>query len=345
MTLAAGSRRTARRGGVDVGARLDALPRARLAHLPTPLERAPRLSEAIGVEVLVKRDDLTGLGLGGNKVRILEPLLGDALARGADVVLTAGGPQSNHAALTALAAARLGLDAHLVRYGAARPAAHEGNAALSTVAGARVTWTGDPDRGSVDPALERLAAELRARGRVPYVVPRGGATALGATAYVRASHELAAQLDDLGVAPARVVVATGSCGTQAGLVAGAAVLAAPWRVVGVTVSRPRAECLRRVGAIAADCLALLGADVEAPEPEVLDGFMGPGYGRPSDAGREAATLAARTEGLVLDPVFTAKALAALVAHARADGGPVVFWHTGGGATAVAGGMLGGGGEL
>jgi D-cysteine desulfhydrase len=325
--------------------RLAGLPRVRLAELPTPLQRAPRLSEALGVEVLVKRDDLTGLGLGGNKVRILEPLLGEALEAGADVVLTAGGAQSNHAALTALAAARLGLEAHLVRYGPERPVAHEGNAALSALAGARVTWTGDPDRSSVDPALARLADELRARGRTPYVVPRGGATALGASAYVRASLELALQLDELGVTPTRVVVATGSCGTQAGLVAGARVLGARHRVVGVTVSRPREECLRRVRTLAADCLALLGVDAPEPEPEVLDGYIGPGYGRPSEGGRGAATLAARTEGLVLDPVFTAKAMAALVERAGEDGGPVVFWHTGGGATAVAAAMLGDGGEL
>ncbi len=332
-------------GGESLGARLGALPRVRLATLPTPLQRAPRLSEALGVEVLVKRDDLTGLGLGGNKVRILEPLLGDALAKGADVVLTAGGAQSNHAALTALAAARLGLEARLVRYGPERPVAHEGNAALSALAGAHVVWTGDPDRASVDPALEALADELRAQGRVPYVVPRGGATALGATAYVRASLELSVQLDELGVAPARMVVATGSCGTQAGLVAGALLLGARHRVVGVTVSRPREECLARVQAIAADCARLLGADLPVGEPEILDGYTGPGYGRPSEAGDEAAKLAARTEGLVLDPVFTAKAMAALVETAREDEGPVVFWHTGGGATAVAGGMLGAGGDL
>jgi D-cysteine desulfhydrase len=325
--------------------RLAELPRVRLAELPTPLQRAPRLSDELGVEVLVKRDDLTGLGLGGNKVRILEPLLGEALAEGADVILTAGGAQSNHAALTALAAAKLGLEAQLVRYGPERPVTHEGNAALSALAGARVVWTGDPERSSVDPALQRLANELRERGRTPYVVPRGGATALGATAYVRASLELAAQLDELGVVPARVVVATGSCGTQAGLVAGALALGASHRVVGVTVSRPREECMRRVREIAEGCLRLLGVDAAVAEPEVLDGYVGPGYGKPSKAGASAAALAARSEGLVLDPVFTAKAMAALVERADEDSGPVVFWHTGGGATAVAAGMLGDGGDL
>lgn len=254
-------------------------------------------------------------------------------------MLTAGGAQSNHAAVTALAAARIGLEAHLVRYGPERSVAHEGNAALTTLAGARVSWTGDPDRASVDAALTRLADEIRAHGRSPYVIPRGGATALGASAYVRASLELAVQLDDLGVIPTRVIVATGSCGTQAGLVAGAQLIGARHRVVGVTVSRSREECVQRVREIAAACAELLQIDAPVGDPEVLGGYIGPGYGRPSDGGRAAAELAARTEGLVLDPVFTAKAMAALAEQAPDDGGPVVFWHTGGGATAVAAEML------
>jgi D-cysteine desulfhydrase len=281
--------------------RLAELPRVRLGTLPTPLQPAPRLSQALGVEVLVKRDDLTGLGLGGNKVRILEPLLGEAVAGGADIVLTGGGAQSNHAAATALAAARLGLQAHLVRYGDERPVAHEGNAALATLAGARITWTGDADRASVDAALTRLAEELRARGRSPYVVPRGGATPLGATAYVRASLELAAQLDELGVTPTRVIVATGSCGTQAGLVTGARLLGARHRIVGVTVSRPREECVRRVRSLAAACAELLQIDAPHGEPEVLEGYIGPGYGRPSESGRAAATLAAARRGSCSTP--------------------------------------------
>lgn len=318
--------------------RLAELPRERIAVLPTPLQPAPRLSEELGVDVLVKRDDLTGLGVGGNKVRKLEYLLADALARGADALLTGGGPQSNHVALTALAARRAGLSAHLVFYGNPADGAAAGNGVLYGLAGAEVTHTGDDERSSVDAALERLATDLERAGRRPYVIPRGGATALGCAGYVGASLELAGQLAELGVTPARVVLATGSCGTQAGLEVGARWLQAPFRITGVTVSRPAAECVERIRSLAGACAELLGLRVGPVErPEVLDGYLGPGYGRLSVEGHAAMRLLARTEGLLLDPVFTAKAMAALVDLARDGEGPIVFWHTGGAATALMGG--------
>jgi D-cysteine desulfhydrase len=317
--------------------RLAGLPRLRMAALPTPLQHAPRLSKELGVDVLVKRDDLTGLGVGGNKVRKLEYLVADALARGADTLVTGGGPQSNHVALTALAAQRAGLSAHLVFYGTPTGATPAGNAVLYTLAGAGVTHTGDDERSSVDVTLERVAADLRRAGRQPYVIPRGGATALGCVGYVRASLELVAQLAELALTPTSVVVATGSCGTQAGLEVGAGWLQAPFRIVGVTVSRPRTECVARIRSLASACAELLGLRIGPVEPEVLDGYLGPGYGRRSPEGQAAMLLLARTEGLLLDPVFTAKAMAALVDLARDDEGPMVFWHTGGAATALMGG--------
>lgn len=313
--------------------RLSALSRERLATLPTPLHHAPRLSEAAGAEVWVKRDDLTGLGLGGNKVRKLEYLVADARAKGADVLVTGGGVQSNHIALAALAAARAGLAAHIVCYGEEPPGPPQGNGVLLTLAGATLVFTGDAERASVDAGLEAVAGELRQQGHTPYVVPRGGATPRGSAGYVRASLELASQLDTQSVSPSHVVIATGSCGTQAGLEAGARWLQADYRIVGVTVSRSAAECRERVAQLAAECAALLALELAPIEPEVLDGYLGPGYGRASEEGQAATELLARTEGLVLDPVFTAKAMAALLDLAREGAGPLLFWHTGGAPTA------------
>jgi len=312
------------------------LPRVRLATLPTPLQPAPRLSEAIGVEVWLKRDDLTGLGLGGNKVRALEHLIADARSRNCDCLVTGAGPRSNWAMLAALAARCAGLDPYLVFYGDPVPAA--GNLLLADLTGADVRFTGQADRSSVDGAIEALAAELRARGRRPYALPRGGATPLGAAGYAHAGVELDQQLHDADLRPDQLWLATGSCGTQAGLVAGSRRLRTTYTVVGVTVSRPVEECIRRVTELAAGAGDLVGAPRPHPgDPDdvvVVDGHLGPGYGRPSPEGERAARLVARTEGVFLDPVFGAKAMAALV-DAVVDGrvdGPVVFLVTGGAPT-------------
>lgn len=313
--------------------RLLELPRVSLVAAPTPLHPAPRLSAAIGAEVWFKRDDLTGLGLGGNKVRALEYLLGDALEDGCDCLVTGAGPQSNWAMLAALAARRCGLDPYLVFYGPpVRPA---GNLLLDELTGADIRFTGELDRASVDAGIEKLRDDLRAAGRRPYCVPRGGATPRGAAGYVRASLELAGQLMSAGLAPSVLWLATGSCSTQAGLVAGAHWLRAPYEVVGVTVSRPVGECLDRVAALAGGAADLLRLpDFEAPAATVLDGYLGPGYGRRSPAGEDAARLVAHTEGVFLDPGFAAKAMAALIDAARAGRltGPVVFLVTGGAPT-------------
>ena len=322
------------------------LPRVALATLPTPLAPAPRLSEAVGVEVWIKRDDLTGLLLGGNKARKLEFLCGDALARGADTLVTGGGPGSNHVQLTAAAAARLALGCVVVCYGEA-PAAEPLGLRLTRRLGAEVVFTGSPDRTSVDTRLEEVAAKLTAAGQHPYVIPRGGASAVGAVGYAAAAAELAGQLAGAGVAgaaAATVLLATGSCGTQAGLIAGAASAGAggqPGRleIVGVPVSRPPEECTERIARLATGCAERLGSDrvFTADDVRLLGGYLGPGYGKASPEGDEAALLAARTEGLVLDPVFTAKAMAALVVECRRGAlpGPVVFLHTGGTPAALA----------
>jgi D-cysteine desulfhydrase len=306
------------------------LPRVELVTTPTPLLPAPRLSAELGTEIWLKRDDLTGLGLGGNKVRALEFLMGDALEQGCDCLVTGAGPQSNWAMLAALAARRIGLDPFLLFYGDDGPLA--GNRMLAEIVGAEISFTGDPDRASVDEAIHATAAKLRSAGRRPYVLPRGGATALGALGYTRASLELAEQLLRAGLQPAQVWLATGSCGTQAGLVAGRRWLGLPYEVLGVTVSRPVDECLQRVHEIAAGAADLIGAPRADPEDvRVLGGHVGPGYGLRSAEGDRAADLVARTEGIFLDPVFAAKAMAAMIAADRGDG-PVVFLVTGGAPT-------------
>lgn len=315
------------------------LPQVRLLPGPTPLHEADRLSAELGVPVWLKRDDLTGIGLGGNKIRPLEYLLGDALRRGCDCLVTGAGPRSNWAMLAALAARRCGLDTYLVYYGAPRPPT--GNHALAAEwAGADIRFTGSEDRGSVDEAVASLAAELTSHGRRPYALPRGGATAIGCAGYAAASGELAEQVAKAGLEPETLWLATGSCGTQAGLVTGARWLDAPYRVVGVAVSRPAVECVDRVSRLAKQCAAVLGLDhYESPgDVDVRDGYLGRGYGVTSPSGRAAAELVARTEGVLLDPVFGAKAMAALVDAARAGNlsGPAVFLVTGGAPTLLDG---------
>ncbi len=307
-------------------------PRVRLGTFPTPLQPAPRLSAAAGVEIWLKRDDLTGLGLGGNKVRGLEYLLADAERQGCDTLVTGGGAQSNWAMLAALAARTRGLDTVLVCYG--DPVPPTGNMVLAELVGAEVRFTGDPARESVDRGVEEIAAELRTGGRAPYPLGRGGATAVGALGYVAASLELATQLRDVGLTPTELWLATGSCGTQAGLRAGAEGLRLGYQGVGVTVSRPVWECAARIDRIADEVAELIGTPCAGSCPVVVGGHIGPGYGYRSAEGDDAARLVARTEGVFLDPVFAAKAMAGLLDAARAEAvtGPVVFLVTGGAPT-------------
>lgn len=313
------------------------LPRVELCMAPTPLRPAARLSEMLGVEIWFKRDDLTGFGLGGNKVRALEYLLGDALRRGCDCLVTGAGPQSNWAMLAALGARQCGLEAHLVYYGQPVPAT--GNLLLAQLAGAQITFTGNPDRASVDAGIATLADKLCVAGHTPCCLPRGGATPVGALGYARASLELAEQLLAADLRPRQLWLATGSGGTQAGLLAGVRWLRLPYDVVGVTVSRAVTDCVQQVGELAAGVGALLGTwPHDHGDVTVLDGFLGPGYGVVSSTGEEAARLVAQTEGMFLDPVFGAKAMAALMSASggvvdnQSVVGPVVFLLTGGAPT-------------
>jgi D-cysteine desulfhydrase len=315
------------------GTALTVPPRTRLAVLPTPLLPAPRLAAVFGAgRLFIKRDDLTGFALAGNKARPLEFLTAGAVGEGADTLVTGGAAGSNFCAATAAAAWSLGLACHLVIAG--EPAPPGPALSLALAWGASVTWTHDTDRASVDRALPQAGRELRAQGRRPYLIPRGGASALGAVGYALAAVELREQLAQRGMPAARIVVATGSGATLAGLVAGNVLLGRPWTLAGASASRPAAEMSRRVLRLATDCLALLAAagTVTSADFEVAD-VRGPGHGLPSAEGAAAAEQAMRTEGLMVDPVYTAKALP-LVAR-QPGAGAVVFWHTGGVLDAVA----------
>lgn len=317
-----------------------ALPRALLARLPTPLHPAPRLSQVAGTEIWFKRDDLTGLGLGGNKVRALEFVIGAALEQGTDMLITGGGPNSNWVMLAALAARTRGLDAILVIYG--NPVPLTGNLALAELAGARIEFTGTPERSSVEENIDKIAEQVRADGRTPYLLGRGGASPVGALGYLAATLELVSQFRDSNLTPSQLWLSTGSCGTQAGLEAGAAWLEPGYLIHGVSVSRPVEECVARIRDIAARAADLIGSPPPARDP-IVDGsaLSAAGYGQASPAAEEAAKLVAQTEGVFLDPVFAARAMASMLASLERDrtGQPVVFLVTGGAPTLFRGADL------
>jgi D-cysteine desulfhydrase family pyridoxal phosphate-dependent enzyme len=314
---------------VNARERLAALPQAQIAFGGTPLQEAPRLAEAIGLDRLwVKRDDNTGLALGGNKARKLDFLLGDALARGADTLITIGAAQSNHCRMTAAAAARCGLGCRLV-FLSAPVQEIQGNMVLDRLLGA--TWEFLDAGESLDERVERVWRELEETGHTPYVIPIGGTNDLGVLGYVKTALELA---DDLEEPPAYVFASAGSCGTVAGLGLGFALEGIDVEVVGVRPSLPGAGLsLPSVDELVVGGAKRLGVQPPAHRVRVLDGYVGEGYGRPTELSTRALQLAARLEGIVLDPVYTAKALAGLIgeveagAVGRAD--PVVFVHTGG----------------
>jgi 1-aminocyclopropane-1-carboxylate deaminase/D-cysteine desulfhydrase-like pyridoxal-dependent ACC family enzyme len=315
--------------------RLDALPRERLALLPTPLSPAAQLGAAIGLPGLwIKHDELIGFGFGGNKVRGLELLLADARAQGADVLVTGAGAQSNHVRATAAAAAYAGMDAHAVYWGEP-PAAVEGNLLLTRMLGAATAFTHSSDRSLLDGAIAAAAADLHKAGRRPYSIPRGGACALGVLGHALAARELLQQCHALNLYPTRVLMAVGSGGTLAGWLLGSAALGAPWRVEGVTVSRPADEARARVLELATQAAALLGQEplVQAQDVRVHDGFIGPGYGIPSPQGQAAILLAARQQAVFFDPTYTGKAFAGLRAQCAdptwGEADAVVFIHSGG----------------
>ena len=321
-------------GGEWLREALPRLSRFPLAQLPTPLEDAPRLSDRLGVRTLVKRDDQTGLALGGNKARKLEFLIAHALEVGADTVLTTGGSQSNHARMTAAACRRAELGCYLVLDRGVHPEP-QGNMLLDELLGARVRLLDSQDPAVATAEMERLAEELRRQGKSPYIIPRGGSVPQGAVGYAAFVLELMDQVQERGISPTYLYLGTGSTGTHSGVLAG--LIAAQWdlAVQGISVGRGEAEQRDKVMALTRATLEFLGVPSSVEESRVrVDGrFRGPGYGIPTPQTMEAIEIAALDEGLILDPVYTGKAMAGLVGHAREGrfGGDdlVIFLHTGG----------------
>jgi len=317
--------------------RLARFPRRRYTPGPTPLEPLPRLSAELGgPEIWIKRDDLTGLAAGGNKTRKLEFLVAEALARGADTLITVGAPQSNHCRLTLAAAVREGLKCRLVieeRVAGTYAADASGNNFLFDLLGVeKVTVVSlGTDLAA---AMQAEADEAAAAGRRAYVIPGGGSNALGALGYAVCAEELCGQALDLGVAFDRVVCASGSAGTHAGLLAGLTMLNAGVPVTGVNVRRGRAEQETNVHKLAVETAALLAVAAPARDSVVcLDEWVGEGYSIPTAGMVEAVRLLARLEGVLLDPVYTGKAMDGLISMVRRGeigrDERVVFLHTGG----------------
>ena len=311
---------------------LEALPMLSLGHYPTPIDELAHLREALGSSALIlaKRDDAIPFGFGGNKVRKLGVVAAQALAAGADTLITCGGVQSNHARATAATAAKLGLRCLLVANGA-KPDRLTANALLDDLLGAEVTYV--ETREERAPTMARLAERVRAEGGTPFEVPLGASTPQGALAFARAVGEML----DQGVRPDFIVHATSSGGTQAGLVAGCALHGLETHVIGISADDPPdavEETVRRIISGMGEVLGMSTLELaRRVSIEVDDAFVGAGYGVPSDASREAQRLAARTEAIFVDHTYTAKALAGLIARVRdgriPDDATVLFWHTGG----------------
>jgi D-cysteine desulfhydrase family pyridoxal phosphate-dependent enzyme len=317
---------------MSMGVMFTNLPRLQLAHLPTALEAMPRLSEALGGPRLwIKRDDQTGLATGGNKTRKLEFLMADAVAHEAETVITTGAPQSNHCRQTAAAAARYGLGCVLVLTGD-DPGEVSGNILLDHLLGARLVFTAGRVREAV---MEEIAESEQAARRTPYLIPVGGSVPLGAAAYALAMTELQTQMEAAGQRFDRIVFASGSGGTQAGLLAGAVLTGFRGQILGISISQEPAKLQSTVAVLATATMDLLGRprSFRTEDIHLNANFLGEGYAVVGQAEREAIKLYAQNEGVLLDPVYTGRAAAGLIGLIRQGvigrDEHVLFWHTGG----------------
>jgi L-cysteate sulfo-lyase len=313
-------------------------PRVKLGHMPTPLERLDGLTRALnGPEIWIKRDDCTGLSTGGNKTRKLEFLMAEALAEGADTVITQGATQSNHARQTAAAAAKLGLACHLLLEDRTGKSDYDytenGNVLLDRLHGATLEHL--PSNPDMNGEMEKVAARMRAEGRKVYVIPGGGSNAVGALGYVDAAIELVYQANAEGLAIDHVLHATGSAGTQAGLVAGLVGTRSGIPVLGIGVRAPKAKQEENVLVLAQKTCEKLGIAGAVKREDVAANcdYIGEGYGFPDRSTIEAIRTLARTDGILLDPVYSGKGMAGLIdlvgKGAFKKGQTIVFLHTGG----------------
>lgn len=319
---------------------LSDFPRAQLAHLPTPLEFLPRLSRHLGgPDIYVKRDDCTGLATGGNKTRKLEFSMGDALAKGADTIITVGAVQSNHVRQTAAAACKLGLACEvMLEHRVEKPSdtyANSGNVFLDRIFGANLReYPGGTD---FDAAMLEVDAEVRARGGTPYYIPGGASNTIGALGYVDCGIEMLRQIDEQKLRVDHIVTATGSAGTHAGLAVGLRGSGSELPILGIGVNAPQDVQEERVYKLAVETAERVSAPgCVARDDIVADcNYIGAGYGVPTDGMNEAVLMLARFEGLLFDPVYSGKALAGMIDHIRngrfTRGQAIVFLHTGGSA--------------
>ncbi len=308
-------------------------PRLPLAFLPTPLQQLERLSAHLnGPEIWIKRDDMTGLAGGGNKTRKLEFLLAAAQAQGCDYVITVGGVQSNHCRQTAAAAARLGLGCGLVFGGMKHEGIRQGNYLLDQLCGAHIYWAGELERSAM---AQEVARQVKAIGRKPFIIPLGGSNVVGATGYVAAMQELTQQLEQQRLNVDFIVVPSSSGGTQAGMVLGAHVYDFRGRILGIAIDSSAETLTTQVAALATATATHLGLGL-LPITERLEvnaDYNEPGYGVVTQIEREAIQLVAQKEGILLDPVYTGRAMAGLIdlihwgAFTRRQ--RILFWHTGG----------------
>ena len=317
---------------------LSRFPRVSLAHLPTPLELMPRLSEHLGgPNIYVKRDDCTGLGTGGNKTRKLEFLMADAVEKNADVIITQGAVQSNHARQTAAAACKMGMDCELVFEKRVQdpsdPYINSGNIMIDKIFGARLR---DVDKGTdMDAAMEEVANELRGKGKTPYIIPGGGSNRIGALGYVDCALEFMAQANKEGIVIDHVVHATGSAGTQAGLITGLKATHANIPLLGIGVNAPKDVQEEKVYKLAVETADYVGAPGVVQREDIVANcdYVGEGYGIPTKAMNDAVMMLARLEGLLFDPVYSGKGLAGMIDLIGkgyfAGAQNIVFVHTGG----------------